>query len=830
MTLFQAFTYKLASWLPAAQAAADAAPVPTDPGSGLSVVAIVKWGVLALIVVGIVFVLRKVMSGGGVVLKAKLDRDDRKAITQRARGGDLLGAGDLAFQAGAFEDAADFYVEGKDFLRAAEAFSHANKRSEAIQYFKKAGQPQRAAEMYEKAGQFRPAAAEYLACGETEKAANLFMKARDYRKAAELFEELGGWHESGEAFERLGLRDKAAELFERYFEQELQLVRGNVRKLSTEVRDRAIYVADFAESQGDNLKAARIRERAGFIVEAAESLAAAGKVDEAARLYVSAKQPMAAAKLYEERGDTKKAATFRGEAALLRGDTAEAAKEFAGAGENLRAADLFVDAGERLLAAAQFEAGRDFRSAAEQYGLAEELADAARCYEDAGDFYRGSDIYHKLGDVEGELRCLSSMRAYFRLGRLLLDHDRPQDALQELQKVDNLDQNFQESCELQGDILASMGQYPVALGKYRQAASSTEPTGDNLSVFYKTADCLEQTGDTLGALAIYEKVQAVDYFYEDTQDRVKALRGQLQAPSPAVSGGSVPPAPRSAGWSQPEDRAVRPGSVLSSAHSSGEEKIRYDVIEEIARGGMGIVYQAKDVVLNRIVAYKILSDNLKGNPTAVEYFLREARAAAALSHPNIVTVFDAGEQQGEYYMAMEFVEGETLKGLITRSGPFHEKLIRFIVVHACRGLQYAHDRGIVHRDIKGGNMMLTKDKTLKIMDFGLAKFLEEYQSTHTKAIGTPFYMSPEQIVGKNLDHRSDLYSLGVTLFECATGTVPFFKGDLSYHHLHTPPPSPRSLNPNLSGAMEAIILQLLEKDQNERFQTANDVMKALRSR
>jgi eukaryotic-like serine/threonine-protein kinase len=826
MTLFQALFYKLAIWLPAAQAAADAAPVPTEGGSGFGAGDLVKWGVVAVIAIAIIVVLRKVMGGGGVTLKGKVDRDVRKSITSRVRSGDLLGAGDLAFQERAYEDAADFYVEGKDFVRAADAFSHAGKRNDAIQYYKKAGQPQRAAELYEKAGQFRPAAHEYLNCGESERAAKLFMQAKDYRKAAEIYEELGRWHEGGEAYERLGLREKAAELYERFFDQELQLVRGNARKLSSEVRDRAVFVADFAESQGEMIKAAKIRERAGFVMEAARALAAAGKVDEAAKLYVSAKQPLQAAKLYEERGDTKKAASYRAEAALLRGDHIEAADELTKAGEFLRAADLYVDAGERLKAAAQFEQGRDFRSAAEQYGLAEEFADAARCYEEAGDYYRSSDLYHKLGNLEGELRCLGSMRAYFRLGRLLLEHDRKQEALQELQKVDKLDQNFQEACELQGDILAAMGQHPVALGKYRQAVAGTEPSGNNLSIFFKTADCLQATGDLTGALTLYEKVQAVDYFYEDAQERVKSLREELGA-----SGGGGA-APRSKGWSQDEaGLARRPANVLKNASpTTGEDKIRYDVIEEIARGGMGVVYQAKDVVLNRIVAYKILSDNLKGNPTAVKYFLREARAAAALSHPNIVTVFDAGEQQGEYYMAMEFVEGETLKGLITRSGPFHEKLIRFIVVHACRGLQYAHDRGIVHRDIKSGNMMLTKEKTLKIMDFGLAKFLEEYQSTHTKAIGTPFYMSPEQIVGKNLDHRSDLYSLGVTLFECATGTVPFFKGDLSYHHLHTPPPSPRSLNPNLSGAMEAIILKLLEKSSDDRYQNANEVMKALRSR
>ena len=120
--------------------------------------------------------------------------------------------------------------------------------------------------------------------------------------------------------------------------------------------------------------------------------------------------------------------------------------------------------------------------------------------------------------------------------------------------------------------------------------------------------------------------------------------------------------------------------------------------------------------------------------------------------------------------------------------------------------------------------MITRYKALKVMDFGLAKFMREYQKDHTQQVGTPFYMSPEQIIGKNIDFRSDLYSLGCTIFECATGTVPFFKGDLSYHHVHTKPPSPRSVNPALSRDLERVILRMLEKNPDERYQSAKEIM------
>jgi eukaryotic-like serine/threonine-protein kinase len=134
----------------------------------------------------------------------------------------------------------------------------------------------------------------------------------------------------------------------------------------------------------------------------------------------------------------------------------------------------------------------------------------------------------------------------------------------------------------------------------------------------------------------------------------------------------------------------------------------------------------------------------------------------------------------------------------------------------------------VHRDIKSGNLMLTREKILKIMDFGLAKFVEDAQLEHTKKIGTPYYMSPEQILGKELDRRSDIYSLGITLFECSTGKVPFAKGDLSYHHLHTPPPYAKDLNKQLSDKMNHLIARCVQKRPEERFQRCEDILDVLK--
>jgi serine/threonine-protein kinase len=243
---------------------------------------------------------------------------------------------------------------------------------------------------------------------------------------------------------------------------------------------------------------------------------------------------------------------------------------------------------------------------------------------------------------------------------------------------------------------------------------------------------------------------------------------------------------------------------------------------------MGIVYKAKDTVLDRIVAYKVLPDSFRENPQAVKNFLREAKSAAKLNHPGIVTVYDAGEQDGRYYIAMEFVDGTTLKEILRRRGVIAPSGILHVLVQVCEALAFAHDKKVVHRDIKSANTMWTRDKKAKIMDFGLAKVVEEVRNHTTVVSGTPYYMSPEQTLGKNVDHRTDIYSLGATVFEMATGSVPFKEGNIPYHHVHTPPPDIREIQPELPAALASVVNRCLMKDPAQRYQSARDILTDLR--
>jgi len=234
-------------------------------------------------------------------------------------------------------------------------------------------------------------------------------------------------------------------------------------------------------------------------------------------------------------------------------------------------------------------------------------------------------------------------------------------------------------------------------------------------------------------------------------------------------------------------------------------------------------------VLDRVVAFKVLPDALKENPKALKNFLREAKSAAQLNHPNIVTVYDAGEQDGVYYIAMEYVDGNTLKEIVKARGKISCSGTVHVLAQMCEALSYAHEQKIVHRDIKTANTMWTRDRKAKIMDFGLAKVIEEVRNHTTVVSGTPYYMSPEQTLGKNVDHRNDIYALGVTIFELVTGTLPFREGNLPYHHVHTPPPDPRELNPELPSMLQRIILRCLQKDPDARYGTAREILAELKA-
>jgi tRNA A-37 threonylcarbamoyl transferase component Bud32 len=291
-----------------------------------------------------------------------------------------------------------------------------------------------------------------------------------------------------------------------------------------------------------------------------------------------------------------------------------------------------------------------------------------------------------------------------------------------------------------------------------------------------------------------------------------------------------------------EEKAAAPSEPTSTAATvmiSGYTPSmlgRYRVLKELGRGAMGLVYLGKDPTIQRFVAIKTMRlDHIDQDDKLQEVkarFFREAESTGRLSHPNIVTIYDAGEEHDLGYIAMELIEGTPLSQSARKPNlmPVHEVLLTIATV--ADALDYAHQQGVVHRDIKPANIMLTKDRIVKVMDFGIAKMASSNKTQKNIVLGTPTYMSPEQIAGKKVDGRTDIFSLGVVLFELLTGQLPFTADNLSamlFSITHHPHPAIQTLKPDLPPMVQEIVDRALQKELPHRYRRADEFAGELRA-
>ncbi|AXA37064.1 Serine/threonine protein kinase PrkC, regulator of stationary phase [Candidatus Sumerlaea chitinivorans] len=320
-------------------------------------------------------------------------------------------------------------------------------------------------------------------------------------------------------------------------------------------------------------------------------------------------------------------------------------------------------------------------------------------------------------------------------------------------------------------------------------------------------------GRVAEALNLLQMIHTVDENYRDVAERIALLRQKFEEQSQAMFVDPV---------------------MLDLIGEAAVGRYRY--IEKIGSGGMGVVHKVYDLKLNKPVAMKILREGLAGSGKAIERFFREARIAATLNHPNIVNIYDynINQQTHKSYIAMEYVDGPSLRDMfedyfVSGPPPLEQRVVDalYYISQICDALQITHSKGIIHRDIKPDNILISSQRIAKITDFGIVH-IEEATFTPTGAlIGTPRYMSPEQVMGTRLDGRADLYSAGIILYEWLVGAPPFVTGDVAYQQVNIPPVPPVEQNPDIPLEVNNIIMKCLEKNPADRFQTALDLKHAL---
>jgi tetratricopeptide (TPR) repeat protein len=496
-----------------------------------------------------------------------------------------------------------------------------------------------------------------------------------------------------------------------------------------------------------------------------------------------------AAQALDAAGNHRAAHLLRADHYRRLGRGAEAAQELQAAGEYGGAAMELAGESDFEGSAVLYEEAGELDRAAAAFRDAGEFEKAAHCFERVYDYANALECWREVGNSEREMLMLEKLGEFMeaaQIARQLGDRDQ---VIRFLQHIEPRHSEYSDACRIIAEMASEAGDHDLAVAKFEEALSATGVENASVETLEAYAEVLERAGRPQAALSAWEAIRRQDVSRSDVATRIQALK-QKVAEGDAKT-----------------QRVARSGAPAES---------RYELLEEIGRGGMGVVYKARDKRLGRVVALKRLPDNMRDHPAAVQLFEREARAAASLNHVNIVTVFDAGEEDGTYFITMELLEGRPLNAILEAKGRIGARDTMRLGIQICAGLHYAHERRIVHRDIKTANLFFTREQVVKIMDFGIAKSLEEVRRQATVVGGTPFYMAPEQAAGDDVDHRADLYALGVTLFQLCTGHLPFEDGDVAYRHRHEAPPDPRELNLNVPAELAREILALMEKDPDRR--------------
>ncbi len=620
-----------------------------------------------------------------------------------------------------------------------------------------------------------------------------------YHRAVPYLLDLGRVAEAARLEALRGNSDKAAKLYERA---------GDVRGAAS------VYL-----TMGDFQMAALVFKEAGLKAEAADAFSKGGRHDTAAVLFEEIEQLEDAVAAWHAHGDGAREAALlerlgRGEeAARIHAASLEASGRYADA------AQMWERAGEIDLAIEAYKRGRDHGSAgrlllkagrqqaaASLLVRAGDFKGAAKIYNDLGHHTQAAHAYYRAGDLSRAVKLLSEGEDWVTLARIYLQHGQDSRAFDTLQSVSPAYQRYEEARVLLAELYRRTRRPTDAYRVYESLVASRvnsgRADGQVRRWVVSMAEILFKSGNGTEAIAVLERLHELGLMTPELEAKLVKLRDRLTGPK--------------------EQLAALTSTLGLPTHA------RYDFVGKVGEGGNGIIYRAMDKMLGRELAIKMIGQTALPSDLAKKFFLREAQTAAQLNHPGIVTIYDMGEIDGASYIAMELIDGESMADQLVRDeGIMTMEAVLPVVDQLCAALDYAHGHGVIHRDVKLDNVMITVAGDVKLMDFGLAKAINGSPDKSIVITGTPLYMSPEQIMGAELDHRTDIYALGVMLFRLLTGQWPYFEGNILELHREAPIPDPTKINPLLPQAFKEVIDRTMAKERADRYTQASEVAAAM---
>jgi len=563
----------------------------------------------------------------------------------------------------------------------------------------------------------------------------------------------------------------------------------------------------------------------GFIkadckMKAAECFVRARALKEAAEIYRNIQEYQKAYDLYKEIGDYENAAYTM----QLTGDIITAARHFEVVGRYDKAADLYEQIGELSMAAKCYGKANNFVKAGELYEKLGDIIIAADFFERVKNYKKAGILYNKVNQTE---QAISNLEKYFaehsedkdilfELGRLYMYKDKVDDAIKMFQQLIDDEQYKRESLKNLGECFLQKKLYDVAIDRYFECLGDEKKVNrSNLDIHYGLGCTYEFAGRYQEAKDTFNKILAIDFYYKDVQDRLKRVEEFSEIYSDVSAG---------------PNRTMRMDSSKQLRELTIQTRRRYQIIRKLGEGGMGVVYLAIDQRLNRQVAWKVLPSHLASNKEFQQRLVREARATAQLNNPHIIAIYDFGTEQNECYISMEYIDGITLRKILADEKQLPMKKTLVYGIQIAEGLYAAHKAGIIHRDVKPENIMITtEDEKIKMMDFGLARLGDDVQLTREGCVvGSVRYMAPEQIKALELDQRTDIYAFGVILFEMLAGRTPFVGDNILAQHIHKDPPSVTEFRTDVYDDLNELILNCLKKKKEERPENCNDIFKILK--